>query len=159
MNIYKRLAIPAVLASILVFPGVCLAHSSKPAPPDPNNASWGANGVPLVQIFNVTISHAVYGVKGGGVESIDGVNGPNKAIGNLRNVTTSPLQDIVVTVGDHENGDTIVYGTDALKDASLAPTNVWRWSVDPNKGTGYEILGVSVNGQALTKIASPPAAG
>ena len=149
MNIYKRLAIPVIITSILVFPGACLAHSSKPAPPDPNNASWGTNGVAQVQIFNVKISPTLYRYDGW-------ITGPNIAIGNLRNVATSTIQDIVVTVGDHENGDTIVFGTDALKDAALAPTNVWRWSVDPNKGTGYEVLGVSVNGQALTKIASPP---
>lgn len=152
MNIYKRLAVPVIIASIVVFPGVCLAHSSKPAPPDPYNASWGTNGVAQVQIFNVKVSSPQYNIK----DAAGWTTGPNIAIGNLRNVTTSPLQDIVVIVGDHQDGDTIVYGTDSLKDTDLAPANVWRWSVDPNKGTGYEVLGVSVNGQALTKIASPP---
>ena len=121
----------------MLLSGFCVAHASKH---DPNDASWGVNGVPSVQIFKVSATNAVW---------------PNIAIGNLRNVSSQPLEDIVVTVGDHEGNATIICGTDSLKDTSLAPNYVWRWSDYSNTAKNYEVLGVTVNGQVLSKIAAP----
>lgn len=147
----KRLIALGILVPALLMTGLGVAHANKPVlnKLQPNEAAWGVHGIAMVIVFDVKVNQQLWASQTGGVL------GPNTAIGSLRNVSDQPIQNITVTVGDHEDGDTVVYGSDSLLNVNLAPTDVWRWSVDPNKGPGYEVLGVSLNGQVLTKISTP----
>ena len=137
--------------TMLTFAVVGFAGKSKPAP-DIGEGLWGINGTALVNVFGTNVHQQEWASSGGGSKAISGIVGPRIGSGNLRNVTPQPLKNIVITVGEIGKDDTVVYGTDSLKDDDLRPNEIWRWSVDPNKGDGYEILRVSVDGHSLTRM-------
>jgi len=140
-----------LLLTLAVLPVASLSKSA-PAPADRGEGVWGLDGKETVRIFDVNVTSERWYAIGGTFGSINGIVGPKVAIGGLRNLSSKPIQNIVITVGEHENGDTIVYGADRLDASQLDRDEVWRWSVNPNKGIGYEVLKVTVDGQPLTRL-------
>lgn len=130
---YGRVALFVLLA--LLLPIACYA---KGKPVDRGEGTWGLNGVPMVTISNIHMDTSYMGKT-------------LMPFGDLRNISGQPIQNIVVTAGDHENGDTIIFGTDTLSNTDLNTNEVWRWSVTAKNAVSYEVLRISVNGQLLTR--------
>lgn len=133
----KRRLFALVCSLMIIIPIACIANEKTPDTKE-GEGEWGMNGVAMVRAFDINthFKHRDY------------------VIGNLRNISPDPIKNLVVTVGRHEKGDTLTtLGTDQLK-LNLAPNEVWRWSVETetHKRQGYELLGVTVDGQILSKL-------